>query len=365
MKRVLEVFRGIRNLSLSNDEAFGIKAKGKAPRRRGGETSRLEQKTMDLYRYTAVTSHRDVNGKRQYRVLWADASLSWEPAESFTLCATHSEGPNNVVAVYEQELVKQQKREKATARRGRHRGVDTYRYSGIRAHCDDVTGARSTYEVVWSDDTTSWEPVSTFTEDVERCEGTEDNVILAYEKSVLQAARDERAKEAARVPSVSSAKEFATWVEQTQALEMSPADRARADERLANLPRVPSLLPWSVRSPLTTAAGRMKMHDYLLYGKYWAPLHLRGFFKGDVYRILVNYFTFLSRLTARSIRPSEVAELKVVAGVVLSELELVLPVTEFTILVHVLLHIPAQLSWFGPANTTWMFSFERFCFEAF
>ena len=63
---------------------------------------------------------------------------------------------------------------------------------------------------------------------------------------------------------------------------------------------------------------------------------------------------------ARSICPSEVRELKVVGAIVLSELELVLPATEFTILVHALVHVPDQLAWFGPANATWMFAFERF-----
>ena len=125
------------------------------------------------------------------------------------------------------------------------------------------------------------------------------------------------------------------------------------------LPRVPALLPWSVRSPLTKAAGRMKMHDYLLYAKHWAPLHLRGLLTVDVFEILVSYFGFLSHLTERSMRPSRASELNVEAAVVLSELELVLPATEFSILVHALVHVPSQLAWFGPARTTWMFSFER------
>jgi hypothetical protein len=63
---------------------------------------------------------------------------------------------------------------------------------------------------------------------------------------------------------------------------------------------------------------------------------------------------------ARSMTTNEASALEKTAGVVLSELELVLPVTEFTILVHALVHVPAQLAWFGPACTTWMFSFERF-----
>ena len=64
-------------------------------------------------------------------------------------------------------------------------------------------------------------------------------------------------------------------------------------------------------------------------------------------------------MTARTIRLSEAATLQTVVGEVLSQLELILPATEFTILVHVLVHVPAQLAWFGPAHTTWMFAFER------
>ena len=80
-------------------------------------------------------------------------------------------------------------------------------------------------------------------------------MITRYEQRVHQA--HELAHMNTRA-TVSYAKQFATWVEITQSLEISKPDRVRADERMATLPRVPSLLPWSVRSPLTTAAGRMK-----------------------------------------------------------------------------------------------------------
>lgn len=361
MKRVLEIFRGVRNLQLTNDESFGVAAVGKAKRQTAIVS---QQKTIEqFYQYTAVIGHKDVGGVRvQYQVLWADSSVTWVDANNFTRDVGRSEaGSTNVITRYEKELALKVKRANSKARVSSHRAGDVWKYEDIRDHRDrEVCGkmVRSEYEVVWNNGQTSWEPVTEFREDVERCEGKKSNVITEYEARVRQAQRDEKARRIKK-PTILDAREFATWVETTQALEIDKSDRVRADERMAVLPRVPSLLPWSVRSPLTTAAGRMKMHDCLLYAKHWAPIHLRGLLKDEPYNILVAYFDFLSRLMARTMTAHEASALEADAGVVLSELELVLPVTEFTILVHALVHIPKQLAWFGPACTTWMFSYER------
>ena len=103
----------------------------------------------------------------------------------------------------------------------------------------------------------------------------------------------------------------------------------------------------------------MKMHDSLIWCEHWAVFQLSGFLSPEGERILFRYFDFLRRLVAREIRQSEASELERLSSLVLSELELLLSATEFTILVHVLLHVPAQLKWFGPAKNTWMFMFER------
>jgi hypothetical protein len=356
VKRVLEIFRGVRNLDLANDESFGAQASGKANRAAAG----TDEKTInDYYKYTAVIGHRDVNGRRvEYNVLWSDSSLTWVDAVKFERDVIRAEGrENNTITRYEHEVAEKVRRAQAKARKPTRAGA-TFSYHDIRNHRNDAKGNRSHYEVVWDTGETTWEPSATLRRDVEAAEGQRSNIITAYEARVRAEERDLRAQ-AGKKPTIAQAREFATWVERTQALELKKDQRVRADNRLAVLPRVPSLLPWSVRSPLTTAAGRMKAHDLLLYAKHWAPLHLRGLLKDDVYAILIAYFAFLSRLTARSITQQEASELEEVAGRVLSELELVLPVTELAVLVHVLVHVPKQLAWFGPACTTWMFSFER------
>ena len=43
----------------------------------------------------------------------------------------------------------------------------------------------------------------------------------------------------------------------------------------------------------------------------------------------------------------------------LSELEMILPKTEFSILIHTPGHFPAQLRWLGPSQNVWMLLFER------
>jgi hypothetical protein len=154
-----------------------------------------------------------------------------------------------------------------------------------------------------------------------------------------------------------------TFVKQTLPFDVSSSHRVSADERLASQPRVPSLLPWTVRAPLTQAAGRMRMHDSLLYLAHWAPLHLSSLLTPEPRRILIQFFTLLKRLNAREVRLSRINDLRTAAAVALSELELVFPLTEFPITMHLVLHIPNQLQWFGPSNNTWMFMFERLLFR--
>ena len=352
---MLEIFRGVRTLTLTNAECYGNSTNKQAKRRNAVVSG--QQNVPQFFEYIEIKNHRDVDGQRAtYHVLWGDGTLSWEPVDSFTRSVVASEGHEiNVIATYEAKAAAAQRRAASGAR---PRSGSTYQYAAITNHKDlGKGGTRSHYEVRWDNGSSTWEPIAQILEDVERCEGKQ-NVITRYEDAVHEAKA--RRSSAAAVATVESTRESATWVESTPALTLSTADRARADERLAYLPRVPSLLPWSTRSPLTRAAGRMKMHDYIIYAKHWAAVHLRGFFTPEIYCILIAYFDYLSRLMARSICLSEVRALNELGGVVLSELELVLPATEFSILVHALVHVPDQLAWFGPSNTTWMFAFERF-----
>jgi len=161
VKRVLEIFRGIRNLSITNDTAYGIKISGKARR---GKPSGQRPKLDQVFSYTAVTEHRDIGGKRQYKILWGDGALSWEPADSFQEDALRSEGKQNAVTKYLQTL-------SATASARPQERTATWQYTAIVDHKDDHLGARAHYQVQWGDDGYSWEPVSQFTVDVEKCEG--------------------------------------------------------------------------------------------------------------------------------------------------------------------------------------------------
>jgi hypothetical protein len=342
VKRTMDLFRGNRVLTLTNKarSALGLDLTGKAQRSEVKEPSRAAKKpkqreTAELHHYLAVTGERrtSVVGL-QYKVLWADGSLTWEPASEFTKSVYASEGlTSNVITKYEQQ--------RAPSQRKRHaQQAETYAYRDVLNH-KDVQGKRSQYEVWWEDGTTSWEPVTQFLRDATRAEGS-DNVVSRYE------ARKKRER----------AQDFASWVEKLNDFVVSETEQIEADSVFTNIPVVPSLLPWSVRAPLTGAAGRMKMHDYILWCERWAGFHLRGRFDHENRRLLVAYYRYMGRLVSRKITARDIAALKTERGV-LAELELALPPTEFTILVHVLVHVPEQLEWFGPAPTTWMFLYER------
>lgn len=82
VKRVLEIFRGVRNLTLTNDESFGVKGSGKAKRQ---SATVQQQKTIDqFYAYMSIVGHKDTGGARsQFQVLWSDSSVTWLDAKSF------------------------------------------------------------------------------------------------------------------------------------------------------------------------------------------------------------------------------------------------------------------------------------------
>ena len=118
VKRVLEIFRGVRNLTLTNDESFGVKGTGKAMR----QSATVQQKTIaQFYTYTSIVGHKDAGGVRtQFQVLWSDSSLTWEDAKTFERDVVRAEGPrNNVIVNYEKELAKRARAASRAARSSR------------------------------------------------------------------------------------------------------------------------------------------------------------------------------------------------------------------------------------------------------
>ena len=236
--------------------------------------------------------------------------------------------------------------------------AETFSYVRILDHEDDETsGERAQYRVLWSDGSTTWVSLETLREDVELGEGQWDNAITRYEARLVSSS-PRASPRPSLIDSRDPAVEFSVWVDRTKQLALSEKRQERADASLSAIPHSSSILPWSCKAPFTSHQ-RMKMHDYILWVEHWAPYHLRGQFDVETNRILCAFYDFLRRLVARSIRPSEIHALEELAPIVLSELELVLPPTQWHILLHMIVHLPEQMSWFGPCSSNWMFLYER------
>src|SRR4051794_21910800 len=68
-----------------------------------------------------------------------------------------------------------------------------YQYSAVVAH-RDVSGERAQFKVLWSDSSVTWVDAKSFTRDVVRSEGANDNVITRYDKELAAKVKRTTAK---------------------------------------------------------------------------------------------------------------------------------------------------------------------------
>ena len=268
-----------------------------------------------------------------FQVLWSDNTLTWVDTTKFLRDARKHEGGNNAITQY-------QRRRRALRESSNVVAPENAIYVDIIGHKTD-DHARSHYRAILADGTVAWDRVcpDSLARNID--------VVVSYERRCA----------AIQQPITN---QHGAFVKRTEDFRISKEALVSADGRLELIPQPPTLLPWSCRSALSTQAGRMKMHDSLVWCEHWAEYNLGGLLSAEGERILFQYINLLRRLVARDIRLSHVREFERITPIALSQLELLLPVTEFPILVHALLHVPAQMSWFGPVKNTWMFTFERF-----
>ena len=323
VQRIIKTISQQKHLGVSNADLNA------AHQAQEGQTDQPDEN--DKFTYVDVCDYQDA--PPAYLVLWSDDSVTWVNRKSLRRDVIASEGRyDNAITQYERRQASLQVMDVGDCAPNRSKYVD------VIGHRSNDHG-RSHYLVLLADGSVAWDHVN------KDSHALNIDVICKYERrTAIQQPIPRR---------------HGTFTRATEPIEIKQSELDAADKRLDSIPQSPSLLPWSCRSPFTTQAGRMKMHDSLVWCEHWAAYHTAGLLPKDGERILLQYFDFLRRLVARSIRHSEIDSLERQSGIVLSELELVLPATEFTILVHVLHHIPAQLRWFGPARCTWMFSFER------
>ena len=235
-------------------------------------------------------------------------------------------------------------------------GNGKWSYLAVIGHRNGTDGSRTHYEVLWVGGERTWELADELLEDAISCESETNNVITEYETdlTVRQSGAD--------IPGRSVVVDTARWVEMLSAVALPEAVRHVLDEGINRIPFNPVLFPNSARSPFTKPST-LTMRDTLHWVETYAEYQLRGQWQAkedrERGRIIRQFIAVVRRLMSRSVTLRQIRVLEIDVPFALSEMEVILPPTEFSILVHVMLHLPWVLRRFGPLWNTWMFNFER------
>ena len=103
----------------------------------------------------------------------------------------------------------------------------------------------------------------------------------------------------------------------------------------------------------------MKSHDFHIFIQRLLPLAIRGSLTKEVRQVLFELSEFFKKLCARTLHREVPEELGQKIAVILCKLERLFPPAFFDIMMHLMVHLPAEAILGGPAQYRWMFPFER------
>ncbi|XP_027174679.1 uncharacterized protein LOC113774329 [Coffea eugenioides] len=103
----------------------------------------------------------------------------------------------------------------------------------------------------------------------------------------------------------------------------------------------------------------MKSHDYHVFLQRLLPLAIRGMLPKDVSQTLVELSNFFRKICSRTLYVDELDAQEKNIVVILCKLEKIFPPNFFDVMVHLMVHLPAEAKLAGPAQYRWMFPFER------
>jgi hypothetical protein len=135
------------------------------------------------------------------------------------------------------------------------------------------------------------------------------------------------------------------------------ADREIADKRWRSV-LGPSDFVRRNAKPMKYPGG-MKMHDWHIFVKYLAQFVLNGILPDDHFEVVCELFECIGKLSSQEF---EIGELDLLDERLLAALvayQDIVPATEHTTIVHVLVHFVETLRDFGPCYSYWMYSVER------
>ena len=107
--------------------------------------------------------------------------------------------------------------------------------------------------------------------------------------------------------------------------------------------------------------NRWKSHDCQAYVQFLSRWHMDGLLQNELdASVLYDFLRTLQNLSNPVVDPGTIDQLATAVNETLEALFNRIPFTERCIVLHLVCHLPAQMSWWGPLWCTWMYPFERF-----
>ncbi|CAL8991373.1 unnamed protein product [Prunus brigantina] len=103
----------------------------------------------------------------------------------------------------------------------------------------------------------------------------------------------------------------------------------------------------------------LKSHDYHVFMQRLLPVGIRHLLPEDVVKPIILLSRFFSQLTAKTLRKTDMFQLRHDIVQVLCKFEMIFPPAFFTSMIHVMVHLPEEALLAGPVNYRWMYPIER------
>ncbi|KAI5325638.1 hypothetical protein L3X38_034712 [Prunus dulcis] len=103
----------------------------------------------------------------------------------------------------------------------------------------------------------------------------------------------------------------------------------------------------------------LKSHDCHVFMQRLRPVGIRHLLPEDVVKPIMLLCKFFSQLTAKTLRRTDMFQLRHDIVQVLCKFEMIFPPAFFTSMMHVMVHLPEEALLAGPVNYRWMYPIER------
>jgi len=109
----------------------------------------------------------------------------------------------------------------------------------------------------------------------------------------------------------------------------------------------------------TMRVNGLKSHDYHIWLERILPVMVRGYVPDHIWVVLAELSNFFRQLCAKEVSRSVIADMELLAPVLLCKLEKIFPPGFFNPMEHMILHLPYEARMGGPVQNRWCYSIER------